>query len=185
MRLFILQFVYSITSFAIDYRYTRNKTDCRLEFEFHGVAPQCHSQHLIIKRHFVRGALRRTRDMYSLSPARCTPPRDICRAESAPSMWSGGVKIQIENHLANLPVVPSVNKFRFTRVGGLRVMDPCARREARRFNLHKGGRAYLRFLYVCDPRGIFSEASGRIFLSLDRAEIRVRNIRPCNLLNRR
>lgn len=88
------------------------------------------------------------------------PPRDICRAESAPSMWSGGVKIQIENHLANLPVVPSVNKFRFTRVGGLRVMDPCARREARRFNLHKGGRAYLRFLYVWDPREIFSEASG-------------------------
>lgn len=23
--------------------------------------------------------------------------------------------IQIENHLANLPIVPSVNKFRFTR----------------------------------------------------------------------
>lgn len=143
----------------------------------------CRSRRLIIKRHFVRGELfEGKRDMYS----RCGDTfRDICRAESAPSMWSGGVKIQIENHLANLPVVPSVNKFRFTRVGGLRVMDPCARREARRFNLHKGGRAYLRFLYVWDPRGIYSVASGRIFLSLDRAETRARNIRPCNLLNRR
>lgn len=55
-------------------------------------------------------------------------------------------------------------------------MDPCVRQQARRFNLHKGDRAYLRILYVLDPRGIFSEASGRIFLSLDRAEICVRNI---------
>lgn len=44
-------------------------------------------------------------------------------------------------------------------------MDPCARREARRFNLHKGGRAYLRFLYVWDPRGIFRGIGTDLFIA--------------------
>lgn len=64
-------------------------------------------------------------------------------------------------------------------------MDP---REARRFNLHKSGSASVRSLYTRARKGIpaeYSEASERIFLSLDRAEARVQNIRPCNLLNRR
>jgi hypothetical protein len=56
--------------------------------------------------------------------------RYSCRREISAaadlSMWSGDVKIQIENHLANLPVVPSVNKFWFTRVAEGYVMDPRA-----------------------------------------------------------
>lgn len=67
-------------------------------------------------------------------------------------------------------------------------MDPRARRNAARcFNLHKSDRAYIRSLYM-RRKGILAEyfeASERIFLSLDRAEARVRNIPLCNLLNRR
>lgn len=97
-------------------------------------------------------------------------PWDICRAESAPSMWSlASVKIQIENHLANLPVVRSVNKFRFTRVGGLHVMDP---REARRFNLHKSRpRAYARYIRAQgreSPRNIPRHRNGSFYRSIER-----------------
>jgi len=92
--------------------------------------------------------------------------RDICRAESAPSMWSlASVKIQIENHLANLPVVRSVNKFRFTRVGGLHVMDT---REARRFNLHKSGRERTLAIYAREEgnlRGIFCGIGTDLFIA--------------------
>lgn len=111
--------------------------------------------------------------------------RDICRAEFAPSMWSRGVKIQIENHLANLPIIRSVNKFRFTRVGGLRYGSA---REARRDALTCiKATARICSLYM-RRKGIpaeYFEASERIFLSLDRAEACVRNIRLYNLLNRR
>lgn len=105
----------------------------------------------------------RVRDMYSRHQ-RGTSPRDICRVESAPSMWSGGVKIQIENHLANLPVVPSDNKFRFTRVGGLRVMDPCARAEKR------GALTCIKDvstipLYIWNPRGIFRGIETDLFIA--------------------
>lgn len=70
-------------------------------------------------------------------------------------------------------------------------MDPRARDETRRatrcFNLHKNDRAYTLTIHI-RRKGIpveYFEASERIFLSLDRAEARVRNIRLCNLLNRR
>lgn len=184
MLLFIFQFTQSLVSRSIS-DISAIKQTFYLEFEFHGVASsQCCSM-LNNKETLCTRKTTRVRDMYSRHQ-RGTSPRDICRVESAPSMWSGGVKIQIENHLANLPVVPSVNKFRFTRVGGLRVMDPCARAEKRgALTCIKGGRAYLRFLYTYGIPAEYSQVSKRIFLSLDRAETRVRNIRSCNLLNRR
>lgn len=136
----------------------------------------------MIKRHFAYGKPHGVR--YVLSPVEVRP-RYL--AESAPSMWSRGVKIQIENHLANLPVIRSVNKFRFTRVGGLRYGSAReARRDARR-DVLTCIKATERSLYMRRKRipVEYFEASERIFLSLDRAEARVRNIRPCNLLNRR
>jgi len=86
-------------------------------------------------------------------------------------MWSRGVKIQIENHLANLPVIRSVNKFRFTRVGGLRYGSARETKDARRatrcFNLHKSDRVYT-LVERESPRNISRYRNGSFYRSIER-----------------
>jgi len=114
--------------------------------------------------------------------------RRSCRREISaaadPSMWSGDVKIQIENHLANLPVVPSVNKFWFTRVAEGYVMDPGPGRLSAS---HKSeyARPCVRAPRAREsPRNISIGIGTDLFIARS-SGTRARNIRPCNLLERR